>query len=284
MNTTYYENRNIVKKQFAANACFDYYNERLRIDDYRGNVKLIADWIDSVIDEHQFEKVIIKSRKEDIVSWLQIGFVYEGEFTSYYNGSSAIAMCKYFSNGRRNSIYWVKEDAILSDIYQLSKSSDTSSLPSGYTMRMAEEADAKDLAHLYGLVFDIYPTPMDDPEYVLKMIRSGTLFCLITHNDKLVSAASADIQAEYHNAEITDCATLTEHRKFGLMKHLISKLEDELFNRQIFCSYSIARALSFGMNAVFYQRGYEYKGRLANNCKIFDKYEDMNIWVKDLSK
>ncbi len=37
------------------------------------------------------------------------------------------------------------------------------------------------------------------------------------------------------------------------------------------------------MNAAFHQLGYTYTGRLANNCYIFDKLEDMNIWVKDLS-
>ena len=37
------------------------------------------------------------------------------------------------------------------------------------------------------------------------------------------------------------------------------------------------------MNLAFHQLGYTYTGRLANNCYIFDKLEDMNIWVKDLS-
>ena len=66
------------------------------------------------------------------------------------------------------------------------------------------------------------------------------------------------------------------------MKSLLIKLEEELQERSIFCSYTIARSL-FGMNAAFHQLGYTYTGRLANNCYIFDKLEDMNIWVKDLS-
>jgi hypothetical protein len=57
-------------------------------------------------------------------------------------------------------------------------------------------------------------------------------------------------------------------------------LEKHLEDNGIYCVYSIARALSFGMNAVFFQLGYEYRGRLANNCCIFDKIEDMNLWVK----
>ncbi len=36
------------------------------------------------------------------------------------------------------------------------------------------------------------------------------------------------------------------------------------------------------MNNVFHRLGYEFNGRLVNNCDIFGAYEDMNIWVKDL--
>ncbi|WNB90247.1 putative beta-lysine N-acetyltransferase [Bacillus sp. NEB1478] len=283
MYTTYYENRKIQELQFVADACFDYYNERLRIDDYRGNARVLVNWINETAEVHPFHKVIIKSKADDMSYWLQNGYMFEGEFSGYFNGAAAIAMCKYFSNERRNSNYWTDEDNILNNIQQLSKTNQQNPMPVEYTMRMANEHDAQELAELYESVFEIYPTPMNDPEYIREIMKSGTLFCLVLHKEKIVSAASADVNATYNNAEITDCATLVQHRKYGLMKHLIDQLEKELFLKNVFCAYSIARALSFGMNAVFYQRGYEYRGRLANNCKIFDKYEDMNIWVKDLS-
>jgi hypothetical protein len=34
------------------------------------------------------------------------------------------------------------------------------------------------------------------------------------------------------------------------------------------------------MNIVFMRAGFEYCGRLINNCDIYGQYEDMNIWVK----
>ena len=97
-----------------------------------------------------------------------------------------------------------------------------------------------------------------------------------------MSAASAEINHFYHNAEMTDCATLPEYRQFGLLKQLILKFEEELLAQRVYCVYSIARALSFGMNAALHQLGYEYRGRLANNCYIFDELEDMNMWVKQI--
>ncbi|GGB55154.1 putative beta-lysine N-acetyltransferase [Fictibacillus barbaricus] len=283
MQTTYYKNQSVQQPQFIAEICFDYYNERLRIDDYRGNPVQLVNWMEEEAVKNKFQKIIVKTRHEDLSFWIQQGYLYEGEFSSYFNGASAFAMCKYLNVERRNSSYWLDEDNILKGVVKLPQGTAQSPLPEKYTLRMADEGDVKSLSDLYGKVFEVYPTPMDDPDYVLKMIKSGTLFCVIEHEQKIISAASADVNSTYHNAEITDCATLPEHRKAGLMKHLVDQLENELFDRNIYCAYSIARALSFGMNAVFHQKGYMYKGRLANNCKIFDKYEDMNIWVKDLS-
>jgi putative beta-lysine N-acetyltransferase len=125
---------------------------------------------------------------------------------------------------------------------------------------------------------------MNEPDYVKKVMKNGSIFHIVEFNQEIVSAASADINKMFYHAELTDCATLPEHRKYGFMKKLLSELETELKNEQIFCAFSIARSLSFGMNAVFYQLGYEYTGRMMNNCYIYNKLEDMNVWVKDLSK
>ena len=155
-------------------------------------------------------------------------------------------------------------------------------LPAGYQLRKANESDAVKLADLYRTVFKIYPTPMNDPSYIQKCMNHDTIFYLCTFEEKIVSAASAEINSFYHNAEMTDCATLPEHRQFGLMKQLLIKLEEELLANKIYCVYSISRALSFGMNLALYQLKYRYRGRLANNCYIFDQVEDMNMWVKHL--
>jgi len=56
----------------------------------------------------------------------------------------------------------------------------------------------------------------------------------------------------------------------------------ELKNKGYIIVYSIARALSYGMNIVFAKQNYIYGGRLINNCNIMGKFEDMNIWFKEL--
>lgn len=276
----------IIEKQIKKQRCtihltIDHFNKRVRVEDYLGHFQECIEETLKAAADMAAEKIIFKTRKENLQELLSRGFLYEGSIDRFFLGSDCFFLVKYTRNERRNSDEWEKEDRILTDVLNLPSKAGRDEPPSAYQVRKAELADAKQLAQLYGKVFEVYPTPMNDPAYVKKCIENGTVFYIYLHEGKLVSAASAEIDAFYHNAEITDCATLPEHRQFGLMKHLIAYIEDYLISHEIYCIYSIARSLSFGMNAALHQHGYSYRGRLANNCYIFDKLEDMNLWVKN---
>ncbi|WCK54965.1 putative beta-lysine N-acetyltransferase [Aneurinibacillus sp. Ricciae_BoGa-3] len=280
----YYTNCVQSGPDFTMDVCLDTFNERLRVDDYQGSLASIDSKAQDMCAQYAFTKIFIKSRQEDLMYFLSRGYMLEAIFKGYFNGSDAYSMAKYFSPERRTSDYWIQEDHILKQVLELPGKRNSDVVTAPYRMRMAVEQDADRLANLYNLVFQVYPTPMNDPQYIRKIMQQGTVVYLIETGDAIVSAASAEINEVYHNAEMTDCATLAEHRKHGLMRLLILALENELRTRQIFCAYSLARALSFGMNAVFHQLGYLYSGRMTKNCRIVDKYEDMSLWVKDLSK
>lgn len=269
--------------RFTIDLCLDPANHRLRIDDYQGNIKEAIARAQVIAQEYGFTKVILKARQEDISALMAHGFMLEGIFKRYYNGNAAYCMALYFTNERRTSDDWMKEDGILQEIIGMPRCIEKRQIPEKYSMRFAVLEDAHELANLYDTIFKTYPTPMNDVNYIKKVIEEGTIFSVIQYDGTIVSAASAEVNLIYHNAELTDCATISEHRQHGFMKVLIAALEQELIKRNIYCAYSIARALSMGMNAVFHQLGYEYGGRLTKNCNIWNKYEDMNIWVKDLS-
>lgn len=69
---------------------------------------------------------------------------------------------------------------------------------------------------------------------------------------------------------------------FDEASFLIEALEKEMAGEDIVHVFSLARASSFGMNAVLYHSGYQYGGRLINNCFIAEGLENMNIWCKQL--
>ncbi|WP_456278724.1 putative beta-lysine N-acetyltransferase [Bacillus sp. AK128] len=280
----FYEEQIIDKKSFYVSAVFDHFNHRLRVVDYRGNVEDIASEIISLSNLHQYTKAIIHSRREHVHVFVEKGFLLEAIFEGLYHGSHAYALTKYFNQDRKYNEHWVEEDEILHKVLKSTQKASSESLPFQYVLRKGTPADADELAKLYSETFEIYPTPLNDPNYLKSLMENNVLFYVVQANDSIVSAASAYIDRQYFNAEISDCATRPEHRKHGLMKHLISSLEQELLKERVFCVYSMARALSYGMNSALKHLQYKYKGRMTNNCYIFDKLEDMNVWVKDLSE
>jgi hypothetical protein len=49
-------------------------------------------------------------------------------------------------------------------------------------------------------------------------------------------------------------------------------------------AYTIARALSYGMNITFAKMGYTYSGTLVNNTNISGRLESMNVWISNFAK
>ncbi|MBN8190638.1 putative beta-lysine N-acetyltransferase [Bacillus sp. NTK074B] len=270
----------IKQPKLEATVYKDSYNQRLRVDGFNGNTGRLWEYLMDEAVSHRFEKILIKARFNQVSPLMEKGFVMEGGVNGYFSGDRAFFMSRFLTDDRRNSSYWKEEDEILRAVQKLDKKAvDGTGL-----ITVATVEHANDLAELYQEVFKLYPVPLHDPDYVKESMKNGTIFVCIEENGKIISAASAEVSSSNQNAELTDCATRPSHRKGGYMKHLLRRLENELIQQNIFCAYTIARALSFGMNAAFHQLGYRYRGRLANNCIIFDKMEDMNIWERDLSE
>ncbi|MEH7416708.1 putative beta-lysine N-acetyltransferase [Neobacillus drentensis] len=261
----------------------DPFNKRIRVDDYRGNTKFLLEKVEELVKKYQAEKLIIKARSEDFKMFIEAGLQPEAMVDRYFLGSDAYFFSKFYTSDRKRNDHWITEDGMIQSIFKLTPPIDKTFPPKEYELKKADASCAKELSVLYKQVFQIYPTPLQEPDYVKKTMNDGTIYYVFTYQGKIVSAASAEINLFYKNAELTDCATLTEHRKYGLMKIILQELENDLIKKGIFCAYSIARALSFGMNAALFQLGYSYRGRFMNNCYIYDKLENMNMWVKNLA-
>lgn len=267
---------------FFAEIYLDPFNKRIRVDDYRGNTTNMLNKVEEFVRQNQAEKFIIKGRAEDALAFFEFGLQPEAVVDRYFHGSDAYFYAKFYTQERKVNDHWITEDGMIHSIYELGSSTKKAFPPKEYELKKVDESGAEELSALYRQVFQIYPTPLFEPEYVKKTMSAGTIYYAFFYHGKIVSAASAEINTFYKNAELTDCATLTEHRKYGLMKFILQELEADLKRDGIFCAYSIARSLSFGMNAVLYQLGYSYRGRFMNNCYIYDKLENMNMWVKNL--
>lgn len=256
----------------------DQFSSRIRIDDYSGSLTSVLTIIENEAPAWT-EKLIVKSRPHDVELFESKGFINEAHVNDYFLGTDMFFMTKYFSPDRQRSLAWDEEELIVKTILQ--------EKVAGFEMdisnvRVASKEDCKDLADLYRDVFPIYPTPLSNPNHLEKTIEEGTVYVFIRDHEKIISAASAEINSTYKNAELTDCASCPEAQGKGYMKKLLYKLEELLGHRGIHCLYTIARAKSVGMNKAFHQLGYHYGGRLKKNLIIYSGLEDMNVWYKNV--
>ncbi len=263
---------------------FDYYSRRLKVLDYEAtDHRALAARLEWLAEANGFDKVFIKANKDDWQRFLGFGYMLEGILRYYFHGEDAYVISKFRSVARITSPHLIEESNLIETLMKGSREYTPSSLPAGYTMGLARPEDIPGLVALYRRVFKTYPSPLTHPDYILQTMERNVVYRAVKNEKgQVVSAASAEIDTKHSNAEMTDCATKPSERGKGLMYHILLNLEDDLRERGIMTGYTLARAQSGGMNRVFHRLGYEFSGRLVNNCDIYGEYEDMNIWVKRL--
>ncbi|MEB1809450.1 MAG: putative beta-lysine N-acetyltransferase [Bacillaceae bacterium] len=233
--------------------------------------------------QHQPSKTIVYVTKEYVNHFVQQGYELEGEIPSFFYGFDSYIVSQYKGKERKNSKHVAEQAHIMSTVQKTKNRIVLSPLEERYTLQIASHNDVKGLVQLYKKVFEKYPTMIFDENYVRKMMTDDYFFVVIKDQNKIVSAASAMIN-QYKSAEITDCATNPDYRGKQFLLHIITRLEKELFNRGVYCVYSLTRALSPGMNVTIKRLGYDYGGKLVNNCIISTGFEDMCIWSKQLNQ
>ena len=267
---------------FSVRIFVDKINSRLKVLDYTvGNIDDMVEYLDSVVCENNLTKLIMIAREQDWQEFFRRGFFLEALHPSVFRGRPGYHMARFYSPERRISPDWEREDQILYKAREVTTKMQT--LPQEYTIRTAKSEDIPRLIRLYDQVFETYPTDLTNKAYLQEIMKNKTsIFKIVLHGDNLISAASITIDKFTGSAELTDCGTLKEYRAQGLMSHLVSALEDEAAALGLITVYTIARALSVGINASFSKHGYIYLGRFIKNCNICGSFEDMNLWSKRL--
>ncbi|MDR4435387.1 putative beta-lysine N-acetyltransferase [Bacillus tequilensis] len=259
----------------------DGFNKRIRVVRYDGAIEKALPEIVAAAKEEKADKIIVYAKQHDEPVLAKQLFAPEGFLKGYYLGHPACVMVRYLTEKRRQTDSYVKEHEMIEALYRTAPRRRSENKPD-FTIRKAEANDMYQLSMLYKKVFRTYPTPVFDPAYIEQTMNENTIYYVMLDHDSLICAASADINPELGHAEITDCAVLPEYRGCSLTSFLIEALEKEMAEQEIFHVFSLARAASFGMNAVLYHSGYQYGGRLINNCYISEGLENMNIWCKHL--
>lgn len=240
--------------------------------------------IDEIFDLGQrngYSKLFAKVPATVYRHFLARGFIEEALVPAMYRGEcSGIFMCKYLDEARavphdRKLIAKVL-DAARRSALEIAKPSPTDDVV------QLDQDDAEELAAIYREVFETYPFPIHDPEYIRQSMQNDVVFFGIRKDGKIVAAASAEMDKSWGCVEMTDFATLPEFRGMGAASTLLARMETSMQARGIHTAYTIARSASYGMNIVFAKKHYMFNGTLYNNTQIGGKLESMNVWHKKI--
>jgi putative beta-lysine N-acetyltransferase len=233
---------------------------------------------------HHYEKIFAKIPAEHADVFRKAGYSVEASVKGLYAGERDGLFLGKFLHAERSEESLQRHYQMITSLARSKQPSQPSDLSSGVTMRMCTGKDASKMAKIYGKVFDSYPFPIDESSFIRRSMKEGTRFACIEVAGKMAALASAECSfaSGLRYAEMTDFATLPEYRGNGFALNLLKFLEERIAKEGIITAYTIARAVSVGMNVTFAKGAYEYGGRLKNNTDIAGKIESMNVWFKQL--
>ncbi len=233
--------------------------------------------------EKGYSKIFAKVREPDAAPFLAAGFENEALIPGFYAGEiSALFMGFYLDAARSRESDADKLDEIHAITMAKEPIEKLPPLDRCFSIRPCGPADVASMARIYADVFPSYPFPIHDPAYLLKTMESHIAYFGVEADSELVAISSAEMDVKSSNVEMTDFATPPRWRGNQLAQHLLARMETDMKARGIRTAYTIARALSAGMNITFRKAGYAYGGRLKNNTQISGQIESMNVWFKPL--
>ncbi|NQT24117.1 putative beta-lysine N-acetyltransferase [candidate division KSB1 bacterium] len=243
----------------------------------------IQDDLKSLAEKHHYSKIFCKVPAWARKSFEKKGFEKEAEIPAYYQGRTDLIFYSQFLDENRKSPD-PEQEKRMEKVFGLVKKKEpvSSTETDSFHMRPLSEDNAKDLAELYRQVFDSYPFPIFDPDYLTDTMKSHVDYFGAFDSERLIAASSAEQERTAYSVEMTDFATLPDFRGRGLATSLLRVMEDVMKEKGMMTAYTIARAMSLGMNITFARSGYAYSGTLVNNTQISGNIESMNVWYKSL--
>jgi beta-lysine N6-acetyltransferase len=243
----------------------------------------LIDHVHNLLIENDYTKVFAKVPVSLAEPFLAEGYDIEAMAPRMFRGKeAALFLAHYPAPATRRRIDRQAISQVVRKALSKRRHAKNKALPDSWTLRRLTPEDANSAADLYRTVFASYPFPIHDPSYLVETMNAHINYFGVWKNDKLIALASAERDNAGGNAEMTDFATRPDARGMGLATTLLHHMESALRQEGFFCLYTIARALSMGMNCTFGKLGYAFGGTLRNNTQIAGNLESMNVWYKNL--
>lgn len=245
---------------------------------------IILQELSKLASENKYSKIFCKIPKHIAPLFFADDYVLEAYIPKFYNNQDDVFfVSKFLNSDRRLNI----EKVQLSNLNQIlterpKKKKELKENRSEYQVRKLGRLDVEQIISIYGEVFESYPFPIHDPEYILKTMNENIQYFGAEKDGKLAALASSEIDKVGGNAEMTDFATHITHQGNNLSSLLLKEMEKEMKKQGIATLYTIARLNSIPMNKTFLRFDYQYSGTLIKNTNISGNIESMNVYYKHI--
>lgn len=243
----------------------------------------IIDNISNLACENGFSKIFFKSPDWAKAALLNNGYRIEAHIPGFYNSVRDVFFMSKFLSSQRETIAEEEKIKIDSNLELAMKKANSKKKLNiaPYVVKRLSFENVNELTTLYKTVFETYPFPIFEPDYILNTMESNIAYFGVFHNNELISASSAECDFDESNVEMTDFATRPSSLGKGLAYALLMEMEHYARENGLKTFYTIARSLSAGMNITFSKAGYAFSGTLINNTNIYGRIESMNVWHKN---
>jgi len=239
--------------------------------------------LNRIAEDNGYTKIFAKVPADKGNMFLKNGYIQEAAIPGFYKGAKGcLFLAKYFSEDRKNEKNMHEITKIINISIRKSKKKKCGSVSHKYLLQKAIPDDVVEMSDLYNEIFETYPFPIGNPNYLRATMEKNINYYTIRDGQKIVAISSAEIDYDSRNAEMTDFAIFPEYRGKHLAKCLLEHMEMEMQSSDVKTVYTIARAMSYGMNITFSKTNYQFAGTLINNTNISGQIESMNVWYKNL--
>lgn len=261
------------------------YNDRVYVmklhpDDVPG---ILGD-IEKLCRREGYSKIFVRIPVSTRWAFDEAGYGEEARIEGFFDGrEDALFMGLYPDPERADETHAGQIDEILTLAHARKNERDAPADGPDDLIRKAVQADIPEMARVYRQVFDTYPFPIHREDYLASTMEDNVRYFCVRQDGRIVACSSAEMDPPSRCVEMTDFATIPEMRGRSLAVKLLGRMEDAMRAERMVTAYTIARALSPGMNITFARRGYTYAGTLTNNTNISGHIESMNVWYRKLT-
>ena len=229
-----------------------------------------------------YTKIFAKIPARHLPAFSAWGFVDEARVPGFFGGrEDGVFVSRYFDDERR-TLHDGNELLFNLQLAERKWGRGVGETPPALRPQPAGPDDIEEMSRIYAEVFPTYPFPIQDPDYLRRTMAADVAYYCVREEGRIVALASAEMDPDGGNVEMTDFATRPDALGQGFAQHLLARMEQDMRRRGFPTAYTIARSRSAGMNITFAKLRYVFAGMLVNNTNISGRIESMNVWYKPL--